>query len=145
MVVGFLYVSTAARAYGNRTTEARGKGSSIGPILLAFSACFISVPSAVFGLFCCLRWMVPKSPARLPIPEFLAYPFYIIFWTGSALAAIATLSRPLGVAAILLGLVSIFWPRTPLLVRVITTVLLVLSIAGSWVMQSQIPNPTFPF
>jgi hypothetical protein len=45
----------------------------------------------------------------------------------------------------LLGLVSIFWPRTPLLVRVITTVLLVLSIAGSWVMQSQIPNPTFPF
>jgi hypothetical protein len=63
------------------------KGSSIGPILLAFSAWFISVPSAVFGLLCCLRWMVPKSPARLPIPEFLAYPFYIIFWTGSALVS----------------------------------------------------------
>jgi hypothetical protein len=121
------------------------KGSPLGPILLAFSAWFISVPSAVFGLLWCLRWIVPKSPARLPIPDFFAYPFYIILWIGSALAAIATISRPLGVVAILLGLASAFWPRTPLLVRVITTIVLVLSVVGSWVIQSQIPNPTFPF
>jgi hypothetical protein len=121
------------------------KGLPIGPILLALSVWLISVPSAIFGLLWCLRWMVPKSPARLPIPAFLAYPFYIILWIGSALAAIAMISRPLGVAAILLGLVSLFWPRTPLPVRVITTVVLVLSIVGSWAVQSQTPNPTFPF
>jgi hypothetical protein len=68
------------------------KRPPIGPMLLAFSAWFISLPSAVFGLFWCLHWMVPKSPAHLPIPEFLAYPFYIILWIGSALAAIATIS-----------------------------------------------------
>jgi hypothetical protein len=121
------------------------KRPPIGPMLLAFSAWFISLPSAVFGLFWCLHWMVPKSPAHLPIPEFLAYLFYIILWIGSALAAIATISSPLGVAAILLCLVSILWSRTPFLVRVITTVVLVLCIVGSWRIQAQIPNPTFPF
>jgi len=121
------------------------KGPPIEPILLAFSAWFISVPSTVFGLFWCLHWMVPKSPAHLPIPEFLAHAFYLILWTSWALAAIATITRPLGVAASLVGLVSIFWPRTPLLVRVITTVVVVLSIVGSCVIQSRIPNPTFPF
>ncbi len=121
------------------------KGPPIGPVLLAFSAWFISVPSAVYGLFWCLRWIVPKSLIHGAIPESLWYPFYIILWTGGALAAIATISRPLGMAAILLGLVSIFWLRTPLLVRVITAVVLVLSLVGSWVIQSRIPNPTFPF
>ncbi len=85
-------------------------------MFLAFSAWFISVPSAVYGLFWCLSWIVPKSFSLELFPHFLAYPFYIILWTGSALAAIAAISRPLGVAAILLGLVSVFWPRTPLLV-----------------------------
>lgn len=121
------------------------KGFPIGPILLACSAWFISVPWAVYGLFWCLRWMVPKPPARLPIPDFFLYPLYIIMWISSAFAAIATVFRPLGVVAILLALVSIFWPRTPLLVRVITTVVLVLSIVGSWMIQSRMPSPTFPF
>jgi len=117
----------------------------IGPILLAFLAWLISMPSAAFGLLWCLQWMVPKPPGRLPIPEFLAYPFYILLWIASALAAIATISRPLGIAAILLCLVSLFWPRTPLLLRVITSVVLVLSIVGSWRIQAQMPSPTFPF
>jgi hypothetical protein len=117
----------------------------LGPILLALSAWFISLPSTVFGLFWCLHWMVPKSPAHLPIPEFLAYAFSIILWIGSALAAIATISSPLGVAAILRCLVSILWPRTPFFVRVITIVVFVLCIVGSWRIQAQIPNPTFPF
>jgi len=114
-MVGFLCINCSKdvrESYGSRD----GRMVLIGPMFLAFSAWFISVPSAVYGLFWCLSWIVPKSFSLELFPHFLAYPFYIILWTGSALAAIAAISRPLGVAAILLGLVSVFWPRTPLLV-----------------------------
>jgi hypothetical protein len=122
-----------------------GKGISVGPLVLAFSAWFLSAPSATFGLLSCFQWMVAHSSGHLPIPKFLEYPFYIVLWIASALAAIAAVTRRLGEIAALLGIISLVAPRTPLLVRVITLVVLVLSIVGIWVMQARTPSPTFPF
>jgi hypothetical protein len=136
-------VAQAPSAIAKQKPE--GKGISAGALVLAFSAWFLSVPSATFGLFSCFQWIAAHSSGHLPTPKFLEYPFYIVLWIASALAAIATITRRLGEVAALLGTISLVAPRTPLLVRAVTMVVLILSIVGTWVMQARTPSPTFPF
>jgi hypothetical protein len=108
-------------------------------MLLAFSVWLISFPFALYGLIWCLSWIVPKSiAAHPPVPEFLAYPFYIIMWFVAAFMSIAVVGHRLDVAVVLLGLLSVFWPRTPVLVRAITSVVLILSVVGLWVIESKV-------
>jgi hypothetical protein len=68
VVIGFFYGIVVQRRWE--------KGPPIGPMLLAFSAWVISLPSALFGMIWCLSWIVPKSLTQAPIPEPLEYPFF---------------------------------------------------------------------
>ena len=135
---------TAQAPTASAKQKPAGKAISAGALVLAFSAWFLSVPSATFGLLSCFQWMVAHSSGHMPIPKFLEYPFYIVL-IASALAAIATVTRRLGEVAALLGIISLVAPKTPLLVRAVTMVVLILSIVGTWVMQARTPSPTFPF
>jgi len=106
------------------------KGSSIGPILLAFSACFISVPSAVFGLFCCPPLDGSKISRALADSGVFGVPLlhHLLDRLGACSDCHAVPSSRCG--GHLAGPRVYLLAKDPLLVRVITTVLLVLSIAG---------------
>ena len=68
----------------------------------------------------------------MSVPEFLQFHLFAAWFI------VVTLGRPLSVAAFLVGLVSLFWPRTPLAIRIITLLILVFSMIGASIIESQV-------